>query len=323
MKIRQLIGMMMVFLVMPWTSAVPPHPVGCDNQQMVCPPQFPNETLNIDVVFVVDSTGSMADEIRSVKTEIINIIDEVESGQPSPELRVGVVAYRDHKPEEREYVTDKFSLTSDIEDAFDFIKDLEARGGGDLPEAVADGLHVAIHDMRWNRNAKKLIILIGDAAPHGVGSADSSFVQGCPDGHHYRDEIESANDKDITIYTVSGSGMDNVGVRVWKEIAKKTGGDYEKLTYLRRDVDQYYEAEGIDSRWVAKAKIDRDYDRATNSIMTNSLGGFAKASLMREASDMGVIYNDKSLLESGAEPMQDDSVSSFLNKVIDRLKFCD
>lgn len=276
----------------------------------VPPPHLPH----IDVVFVVDATGSMADEIRTVKTHLTKIIKEVENGQPRPVLRVGVVAYKDHELEEREYVTKKLDLTYNINRALDFISDIEASGGGDLPEAVADGLHVAVNEMKWNdvyvaQNqqvrhypwTKKLIFLIGDAAPHGEGSTDHSYVQGCPDGHNYRGEVDEAREKGIRIYTVSGSGIDSVGIRIFKEIARKTGGSYTHLNYIRKDVEQYYQEEGFTPAevrdYVAEARADVDYDQSTNSILTNTLGGFAKASIQAEAEEMGVEYEDEEWID--------------------------
>ncbi|MBU1704600.1 MAG: VWA domain-containing protein [Nanoarchaeota archaeon] len=263
----------------------------------------------IDVVFVIDSTGSMNDEIRTIKTHLTKIVKEVRDGQPSPLLRVGVVAYRDYEKEEREYLYQRFDLTEDIDSALNFIWNIEARGGGDLPEAVEYGLHVAINDMSWNYytmtqnqdvisrpNTKKLIFLIGDASPHGEGSADQNYVQGPPEGFDYRDMVSEAIDRGITIYTVSGSGIDDVGVRVFKEIARKTGGDYNQLSYIRQDVEEYYQQEGFSEQeikvYAAEARKSADYDKKSNSILTNTLGMFAKSTMKAEAVEMGVDYDE-------------------------------
>ena len=289
-------------------------PTGCtvtydtQNQERIvkCPPYY---RPKIDVVFVIDSTGSMADEIRTVKTHLIKIVKDVQGGQPSPYLRIGVVAYRDHELEEKEYLYRQFDLTSDINRALGFIEGIEARGGGDLPEAVADGLDVAINRMNWNNNVvqqnqiisnypstKKLIFLIGDAAPHGEGSTDQSYIQGSPDGHNYRQNIEDARAKGIAIYTVSGSGIDSVGIRIFQEIAYETGGSYTHLSYARQNVEEYYKEEGFApaevEEYAEEAKAYADYDSKSNSILTNTLGVFAKSTMKAEAQEMGVKYED-------------------------------
>ena len=310
--ISLLMALLVVIAALPFSAAEESTAESCvileeENQETVrCAPYEPR----LDVVFVIDSTGSMADEIRTVKTHLINIIQEVEGGQPTPDLRVGVVTYRDHKPEEMEYLYKKLELTHDIESAVDFIRNIEARGGGDLPEAVADGLDFAINKMNWNNEVidqnqkiypypytKKLIFLIGDAPPHGEGSTDGSYVQGCPNGHDYRQNIEDANGRGISIYTVSGSGIDSIGVRIFKEIATKTGGSYTHLSYIRKDVQEYYEDEGFTSEeveeYAEEAKEYADYDAKTNSILTNTLGVFAKSTMKAEAQEMGVKYDEQ------------------------------
>jgi len=292
----------------------------------------------------------MNDEIRTVQTHLTKIIKEVKSGQPTPDLRVGVVSYRDHNPEDYDYIWKKQELTYDIDEALDFIWDIEAAGGGDLPEAVADGLEVAINDMNWyeyttnqnqqsypERYSKKLIFLIGDAAPHGVGSKGDRHPQWCPFGYNYKDLVGQAQEKDITIYTVSGSGIDDVGVRVFKQIAEKTGGTYTHLNYMRQDVEQYYEDEGFEAREVIEyttaAKEDADYDRSTNSILTNTLGAFTGKAMQEEAMDIGVKYdNDNN--EDWINPNDitgdvvvnvyeedDENLSSFLKGIFDKLIF--
>jgi len=79
-----------------------------EDNYTIIPPQH----QIIDIVFVIDSTGSMSDEIREVKTHLVKIIKEVKKGKPSPELRVGIVVYRDHRPEEKEYDLDYKSRNS-------------------------------------------------------------------------------------------------------------------------------------------------------------------------------------------------------------------
>jgi len=295
----------------------------------------------IDVVFVVDSTGSMGDEIRSVKTHLNKIIKEVQNGQPKPDLRVGVVAYRDHEREEEEYLLRRMDLTYDIEKAIDFIWNIKASGGGDLPEAVADGLDFAINDMSWdlyhldqNQNSyphlttKRLIFLIGDAAPHGVGSSDYNYGQGCPEGHSYKENIKDAQNKDIVIYTISGSGIDSVGKKVFKTIADKTGGEYTHLSYSRQNVQEYYEDEGFEAEevqaYVKEASKDVDYDRASNSILTNTLGQFTKSAMKAEAMDVGVEYDREEPIVTGnavVDVEEESSLGDWFSNIFDRIAF--
>jgi len=333
MKEKIFAFIMMVMMVVPSGLASMPKPMaeplcienvfdGQGNEEVV-EVRCISSTLyrpNIDVVFVVDSTGSMADEIRSVKTHIEKIVREVQIGQPRPNLRVGIVTYRDYDREESEYLFRKFDLSHNINSAVNFLRTIEANGGGDHPEAVESGLNVAINEMEWRKSydgqngrdnfkSKRMIFLIGDAAPHGVGDMDGKYyVQGPPVPYTYKDMIDDAVKKDIQIYTVSGSGITENGVRVWKQIADKTGGEYTHLSYYRQNIDVYYEEEGIDMVFVEEAKKDSDYDKSDNSIVTNNFGKFAKASVQAVAMEMGVTYDES----DGKIPIKDPEDKSWL-----------
>jgi Mg-chelatase subunit ChlD len=318
MKMKKLIATMLLLVLLPTVFATKPSLGGSSNEVPESVPETPTEEPykpRIDVVFLIDSTGSMADEIRTVKTHISKIVKEVERGYPKPYLRVGLVTYRDHKQEEREYLYKKKLLTRNVDEFLRNIAKIEAYGGGDHPEAVVDGLHVAINDMNWDMQALRLIFLIGDAAPHGVGSSDRSYEQGCPKGYDHIDEINIARKKGIKIFTVSGSGIDGIGIKVWKKIAEKTGGIYTSLNYIRRDVDQYYKEESIDEKWAVEAKKDVDYDRETNSILTNNLGIFAKASVMKEATDIGVRYGDEVIDNNDEAEYEETSIEEEIDYI--------
>jgi hypothetical protein len=117
--------------------------------------------LGLDVVFVIDSTGSMQwiiEETRAKMTKLMNVTKRL-----VPIARLGVVTYRDR---EEAYVTKKHPLTMNLKRIQAFLNSMEAKGGADPEEAVEEGLKVAIQEMRWRTNSKKVIILVGDAPPH-------------------------------------------------------------------------------------------------------------------------------------------------------------
>jgi hypothetical protein len=117
--------------------------------------------VGLDVVFVLDATGSMQwiiEETKAKMTQLIKVIKRL-----VPIARVGIVAYRDR---EEEFVTKKHPLTINVKKLQYFLDSIEAKGGADPEEAVEEGLKVAIKDMKWRKNSKKIIILVGDAPPH-------------------------------------------------------------------------------------------------------------------------------------------------------------
>ncbi|MGB5097936.1 MAG: vWA domain-containing protein [Porticoccaceae bacterium] len=116
----------------------------------------------LDVVFVVDTTGSMDWVLNEARAHMIDIVDAVRLLVPVS--RFGVVAYRDY--DSPGYVTHLQPLTFSLNKLTRFLGVLTAEGGGDLPEAVAAGLEVGVAKAGWRLRARKVIILIGDAPPH-------------------------------------------------------------------------------------------------------------------------------------------------------------
>jgi hypothetical protein len=128
-------------------------------------------THHRDLVFVQDCTGSQGSYISSATKNIQLICDNIyQSGklQAREDLRVGLVAYRDHPPQDHTYVTRNFGFSSDIDKVHRDLSSLYASGGGDGPEAVTAALAESLK-MDWREHASKMIVLIADAPPHGVG----------------------------------------------------------------------------------------------------------------------------------------------------------
>ncbi|GAA6013468.1 hypothetical protein JCM10207_008860 [Rhodosporidiobolus poonsookiae] len=138
----------------------------------------------LDLVFILDCTGSMGSYIASA-TKNIELICEniVQSGSlPRAEcLRIGLIGYRDHPPQDNSYITKSFPFTSSVPLMKDQLKSLYASGGGDGPEAVTAGIKAAM-DLDWRPAAAKMAVLIADAPCHGIGEYGDGFPQGAPDG---------------------------------------------------------------------------------------------------------------------------------------------
>jgi len=263
----------------------------------------------IDVVFVIDSTGSMGDEIREVKMHIKNIIEELQNATPKPDMRVGFVAYRDYADQEYEYVFKIYILTDDIDLALKNLEEIEANGGGDYEEVVTIGLDKAINDMNWrdlgdegpkyddeqnpifsNSTLRRMIFLIGDAPPRTDSFIDVSGIEVNP--MDYKENIKDAKKERIVICTISGSGMSSEGVSIWKEIAEETFGEYEPLTYERQLLEEYVIEERLDEGWEEKARDSSDYDERTGTISTNNLHDFVSSNIQLQTETMGSSYEE-------------------------------
>ena len=131
-----------------------------------------------DVVFLQDTTGSQGPYIQSARKAIRDICDKIAASAeiPKDQIRFGLIAFRDHPPQDNTYVTKNFGFTSDVEVMQKNLSNLVAAGGGDGPEAQTAALAEAL-DMSWSENAVKIVILITDAPPHGLGENGDGFSE--------------------------------------------------------------------------------------------------------------------------------------------------
>ena len=120
----------------------------------------PLRLRQLDVVFAVDSTGSMGQVLRWMQRKVIKMMRAF--GIVSREPRIGVVFYRDHGDA---YVVKPVALTGDGNALASAIRGAKAKGGGDVPEAVYEALGTAVKKLNWASNTR-VIILTGDAPPH-------------------------------------------------------------------------------------------------------------------------------------------------------------
>ena len=116
----------------------------------------------LDVVFVIDATGSMDWVLEEVRKRVADIADATRSLVPL--TRFGVVAYRDR--DDPEFVVREQPLTFSLAKLARFLDALRAEGGGSWQEAVDAGLEAAVNHAGWRPGAKRVVLLIGDAPPH-------------------------------------------------------------------------------------------------------------------------------------------------------------
>ena len=119
---------------------------------------------DLDLVFVMDTTGSMGEELRDIQVNLIGIIRVLH--RLAPTLNVGFVAFKDHGDE---YFTRTFALTpmrgGNIRRVQEFVEALRAGGGGDRPEPVTAAMKEGL-EMAWRADAEARVIVIGDAPSH-------------------------------------------------------------------------------------------------------------------------------------------------------------
>jgi len=167
----------------------------------------------IDAVFVLDTTGSMGGMIAGAKEKVWSIARMMVTAQPAPNIRMGLVAYRDHGDV---YVTKLTPLSSNIDSVYQALMAMVADGGGDTPESVNQALNDAVVKMAWDTDPHtyRVIFLVGDAPPHMNYKDDVKYPVTCA----------MAAKRGININTILCGGAEDAK-KIWKEIATLANSD--------------------------------------------------------------------------------------------------
>jgi Mg-chelatase subunit ChlD len=171
----------------------------------------------LDLLFILDTTGSMGEEIQRLKTTIELINLNLSSLSTRPRVRFGMVLYKDRGDE---YVTQVVPFTEDLQAFQSALEQVEASGGGDTPEDLQAALQGAMK-MSWNRGGVRLGFIVTDAPPH------LDYGQ----SYTYARAVDEAKEKGIKIFSVGTGGLDLLGEVVLRQIAQYTSAKYIFLTY--------------------------------------------------------------------------------------------
>jgi len=172
----------------------------------------------VDIVWAVDATGSMGDELAFLKTELLDVINRVKFINPDLSVRTGSVFYRD---EGDDYICKSSALTADAVKTVEYIRQQQAGGGGDYPEAVHTALEEAIGKQPWSSSAvARICFLVLDAAPHTETAVLESIQR----------SIRLAAQKGIRMVPVSASGIQKDTEFLMKFFGLATNGSYVFLT---------------------------------------------------------------------------------------------
>ena len=168
----------------------------------------------IEVVFVLDTTGSMGGLIAAAKEKIWSIASSMASAQNAPEIKIGLVAYRDRGDD---YVTQTIDLSSDLDSMYAKLMDFQAAGGGDGPESVNQALDDAVNKLSWsqNPNTYKVIFLVGDAPPHMDYQDDVKYPL----------TLALAKQKGIIVNAIQ-CGQDGSTTANWQQVASLGQGNF-------------------------------------------------------------------------------------------------
>lgn len=171
----------------------------------------------VEVVFVLDTTGSMGGLLEGAKSKIWYIANEIQNAKTNVEVRIGLIAYRDRGDD---YITKHFPITSDIHSIYAELIEFQAGGGGDAPESVNQALYEAVQQQNWSdaHDTLRIVFLVGDAPPKMNYQDDVKYMQ----------TVKLAKQKDIIINTIL-AGNSQQTKTVWQEIAQNANGSFSQI----------------------------------------------------------------------------------------------
>ena len=168
----------------------------------------------MDVALVIDTTGSMGDEIAYIAAELEAIVARLKRNAGNLDLRIGVILFRDDGDD---YVVRTTPLTGNVRAIRAMLLQQGADGGGDMPEAMDQAMAAATR-LQWRADAAKALVLVTDAPPHEEGLAATLTTANA---------LRSAG---VQIVPVAASGVEDTAQYVLRTMAAMTQGRYVFLT---------------------------------------------------------------------------------------------
>jgi hypothetical protein len=141
---------------------------------------------NLDIAIVLDTTASMKTHLPMIKQFFLRVIED--SARDFTSVRVGFVFFKDYM---EEYLTKSLEFQTNFAVVNSQIQSVTTGGGGDIPEAVYEGLYAALTQLSW-QSENRLIILLGDAPPHEIPRGDVTEEM----------VLSTAREKGVNIYSI-------------------------------------------------------------------------------------------------------------------------
>lgn len=211
-------------------------------------------------------------------------------------LRIGLVNYRDHPPQDTSYITQINQFTDNIATIKDTLINTKAQGGGDLPESICCGMNDCLEKLDWRSEAVKVAILIADAPPHGLGCAVDSFPDGCP---LKNDPVEIAHkmaQKGITLYCSGCEPVLDPFRQFFIALCLITGGQYVSLK----------NAANLSSLIVGGTKEEISMEKMISQVQND---------LMKEAAQKGQKIDEEELTKRVHEIINSRNSFDCINKL--------
>jgi len=264
-----------------------------------------HELNHVDLCFVVDTTGSMGTFIDAAKRELLRVLEAMVDSA-GVDLRVGLVQYRDHPPQDNSFVTKCHDLSADFAGVRKQINAMSPGGGGDEAEAVLSGVRDACTKLTWREHSLRFVLLVGDAPPHGYAPwasgagksqhelrAHDAWPGGCPSGLDVHQVSAIAEEHRAVVHALCMNPK-WVTLESFKDLSLTTGGacvtpkSGNVIKAIRELLDAQFETLPLDRAVFTALSEDpaRDADALgvlldqSPAMIASSMGRLARRGLM-------------------------------------------
>jgi hypothetical protein len=215
----------------------------------------------LDVAFCVDITSSMTPFIAAARTHMTRVLDALRA-HPGVDLRVAIVTYRDHGTGNVVDIHPFAAASSETQSRFEALTLGSPPENSDAAEAVFSGL-IACDGLPWRPGAYRIIVLVGDAPPHGCGATRSPYPDRFPDldpsGLTLDDMANRLEASGIFVHALAmipsvHAHHDRTLEEAFQRIGIGTGGAYAAAN---RGDSAIAVVEAISNRWLVHLDFDR------------------------------------------------------------------
>ena len=176
------------------------------------------ETRPVDVVVMLDTSGSMENLLDATRARVWDVVNELGRMKPTPELRVGLVSFgTDKATEDQGFIIQHLDLTDELDEVYAELMGLTIGGGTEL---VGRALNEALDGMSWSPeyNALRVVFVAGnESADQGVEDDD------------FRIAARAARDRDIIVNALYAGNRDQGIVEKWHEVAQAGEGNFSAI----------------------------------------------------------------------------------------------
>ncbi|SHJ73597.1 von Willebrand factor type A domain-containing protein [Clostridium cavendishii DSM 21758] len=196
------------------------------------------ETGKADVVFVIDTTGSMSNAISNVKNNINAVVEELK--KKKVDIRLGLVGFKDITTDGL-YSTKDYGWFTNVDDFKNSVSDLYADGGGDWEESSVDGLDVA-RNKNFRESVSKYIILITDAGYKEGTANDPSITMD--------KEIKLLKENNISVSVITSSSAKKYYEKLYTETNGIIADIYDVFASILHPLIEKMSSLSNDGAWI-------------------------------------------------------------------------